>query len=191
MRSTPVILLVALVRIASADPPGMTPIGTPLPVGPPPAAADDKDATVAVELSVGGTVLSIGMFAIGAKTNSDQLAFGGLVSSMVTPSIGEWYAGEYLTWGMGIRAASASIALAGFAEAFCFDDCEGSNQRTGDMLFVIGAIGSGAGMIYDIVHAPAAVKKHNERHRANLMVTPTAYPTSTGPAPGVMVGGSF
>ncbi len=187
MRFTPVIVLVALTHIASADPPGMTPVSAP----PPPAAADDKDPTVALGLSLGGAALSVGMFAIGAKTNSDQLVTAGLLSSALTPSIGEWYAGEYLTWGMGIRAASASIALVGIAEAFCFDDCQGKDQSSGEALFALGAIGYGAGMIYDIVHAPAAARKHNDRQRARLMITPAAYPTSIGPVPGVMVGGSF
>jgi len=191
MHPTLVIVLVAVARVASADPPGMTPIGTPLPAAPPPPAADDKDPNVALGLSLGGTALSIGMFVVGAKTNSDQLVVAGLLSSAITPSIGEWYAGEYLTWGMGIRAAGASMAIVGFAEAFCFDDCQGKNQSPGEALFAIGAIGYGAGMIYDIVHAPAAAKKHNDRQRAKLMVTPAAYPTSTGPVPGVMVGGSF
>src|SRR3569623_3657103 len=77
-----------------------------------------KDSTTALELSVGGTLASAGLVAIGAGAHNDGMIVAGLLTSLVTPSFGEWYAGKPLTIGMGLRVASALVFVAGASEAF-------------------------------------------------------------------------
>src|SRR5689334_15034508 len=86
------------------------------------AHADDapaqKDPVVATALSLGGTLASAGLIFGSHSTGAVEL---GLYSSLVTPSLGEWYAGKYLTVGMGIRAASVGVMVAGIARGICID----------------------------------------------------------------------
>jgi hypothetical protein len=112
------------------------------------------------------------------------------LTSTISPSFGEWYSGQFLTWGMGIRAVSTGVMFGAIANA-CFDECDGQNQTGVETAFVLGALGYGVGMIYDIATAPRIARKYNDNHRARVIVAPTAYPTATGPAPGMMVSGSF
>lgn len=77
------------------------------------AGADDapawKDRDAAFKLSAGATLASVGLVVTGASTGHDALTAAGLLSSLVTPSAGEIYAGKLVTPGLGIRAASAGI----------------------------------------------------------------------------------
>ena len=164
------------------------------------AAADDapasKDRDVAFKLSAGATLVSIGLVVAGASTGHDRLTDAGLLSSLVTPSAGELYAGKLLTPGMGIRALAAGVELAALSEA---RNCgwyvwpTGSCRNSGDItqaLILIGAIGYATGAIYDIATASRAVDDYNQR--LHLRMTPTVIPTaSSGPAVGLGLGGSF
>lgn len=165
------------------------------------AAADDapawKDRDAAFKLSAGATVVSIGLVVAGASTGHDTWIDAGLVSSLITPSAGELYAGKLLTPGQGIRAASAGIGLLGLNEAlhcgfyvgWTTDSCRNSGDIT-RALILIGAIGYATGTIYDIATASRAADDYNQR--LHLRVTPTVIPTaSSGPAVGLGLGGSF
>jgi hypothetical protein len=162
------------------------------------ASADDdppepKSRDAAVVLSVGGTALSLGLVLAGASSNNATLVGTGLLSSLVTPSAGEIYAGKPLTAGMGIRLVSAASAVAGVGEAFkCFlasSTCQNDPALAG-VLITAGALGYATGILYDIATAGAAADEYNRKH--NLHVTPTVLRTpSSGPAVGVGIGGSF
>lgn len=165
------------------------------------AAADDaptwKDRDAAFKLSAGATLVSIGLVVAGASTGHDALTDAGLLSSLVTPSAGELYAGKLLSPGLGLRAASAGIGLLGLNEAlhcgFYIYYPAGSCRNSGDItraLILIGAIGYVTGTLYDIATAPSAVDDYNQQ--LHLHVTPTVIPTaSSGPAVGLGLGGSF
>lgn len=164
------------------------------------AAADDapapKDRDVAFKLSAGATVVSIGLVIAGASTGHATLTDAGLLSSLVTPSAGELYAGKLLTPGMGIRVLSAGVGLLGINEAH---NCgwyvwpTGSCRNSGDItraLILIGAIGYATGTVYDIATTSRAVDDYNER--LHLRVAPTVIPTgSSSPVVGLSLGGSF
>lgn len=164
------------------------------------AGADDapawKDRDAAFKLSAGATAVSIGLVVAGASTGDKALIDAGLVSSLVTPSAGELYAGKLLTVGMGLRVASAGIEILGINEALdCglyvwpTGSCRNSDGVT-ETLIVIGALGYATGAVYDIATASSAVDDYNQR--LNLRVTPTVIPTaSSGPAVGLGLGGSF
>ena len=151
-----------------------------------------KDPTTALELSIGGTVASGALVAIGFQANNGGMIAAGLLSSVVTPSLGEWYAGKPLTAGMGIRAASAVLFLAGVGEAFkCLDteNCSNNNAAAGVML-IGGLAGYAGGTIYDIATAPTAAREFNREHQ--LHIAPTYMRTPSGNATmGVGIGGTF
>lgn len=162
------------------------------------AHADDgdggpKNPDTAMELSLGGTLASAAIFTVGISSNNGGLAMAGLASSLVTPSLGEWYAGKPLTAGMGIRVASAAAEIAGLAEAFkCIDaeDTCSSNSNAAGFLIVGGLLGYAAGTIYDIADAPSTAREYNHAHAWH--VTPTVMRTPSGNAQmGVGIGGSF
>ena len=151
-----------------------------------------KDPTTALELSVGGTLASAGLVAIGAGAHNDGMIVAGLVSSLVTPSFGEWYAGKPVTLGMGLRVASTLVFVAGASEAFkCIDsdNCQNNNTAAGVMLLG-GLIGYAGGTIYDIADAPSAAREFNRAHQ--IHVVPTYMRTPSGNAAmGMGIGGTF
>jgi len=162
------------------------------------AHADDgdegpKDPSTALALSLGGTVASGALVAIGAGMNNSSVAGFGVLSSLVTPSLGEWYAGKPVTLGMGLRAASAIAFVAGASEAFkCFDEsdtsCHNNNTEAG-LLLLGGIAGYATGTIYDIATAKDAAREYNVHH---LQLAPTYMRTPSGNATmGVGIAGTF
>ena len=160
------------------------------------ASADDttpRSPEVAGLLSVGGTALSAGLFAAGLHFNNNTLAGAGLLSSLVTPSAGQIYAGTPFTWGMGIRLVSAGLVFAGTSG---IDECLAdrgnhchSNPLSGLALVGVGALGYAGGIIYDVATASTAAKNYNKRH--HLQVTPIVAPTTASAVVGVGISGSF
>jgi len=151
-----------------------------------------KDPTTALELSLGGTAASAGLVAIGAGAHNDGMILAGLLTSLVTPSFGEWYAGKPVTLGMGLRVASTLVFVAGASEAFkCIDsdNCQNNNAAAGAMLLG-GLIGYAGGTIYDIAAAPSAAREFNRAHQ--IHVVPTYMRTPSGDAAmGMGIGGTF
>ena len=174
-----VLVVTALARVAAADdgPPGMQE-ADPVPL---------KDRTTAFELSIGGTAASVGVVLAGAAAHDGTIMAVGVASSLLTPSLGEWYAGQTLTLGMGVRAASAAAFLVGISTAI---SCDGEQQSYCGLgaLWVAGAIGYGAGVLIDVASAGHAVDKYNE-HR--LRIAPAVIATPSGPVVGMGVGGRF
>jgi hypothetical protein len=151
-----------------------------------------KDPTTALELSLGGTAASGALLAIGIEANSGPMIAGGLLSSLVTPSLGEWYAGKPVTLGMGIRGASAIVLLAGLSESLkCLDetDCTNDNKAAGELL-IGGLIGYAGGTIYDIATAPSAARDFNREHQIHLAPTYMRSPSGNATM-GVGIGGTF
>jgi hypothetical protein len=162
------------------------------------ALADDappepKDRGTAVALSAGGTMASATLLVVGVETKNGALAAAGLISSLVTPSAGEIYAGRVVTPGLVLRLVSAGAAVAGLEEAFkCFlasSPCQ-HDPGLAAGLIVAGGIGYASGILYDIATAGRAVDDYNQR--MHVRVTPTVIPTAaSGPAVGLGIGGSF
>ena len=157
------------------------------------ARADDaptyKDPNTAIMLSGFGYAASVGLTIGGAvalaNDNGDEtfgtaLVLAGGASSIVTPSLGHWYAGDILTPGLGLRVVGAGLAT--FA---IFSD--GDDASIGLMLLG-GALASG-GTIYDLVTAGRAAHAYNAKH--NLTLMPTVVRTASGSAPAFGLGGRF
>jgi len=82
------------------------------------ASAEKSVRTAYIASGVGtgvSSVLFLSAFFVGEK-NGDvnmPLLYAGLGSGVITPSLGEFYVGKYLTVGMGIRVAAGLIATYG------------------------------------------------------------------------------
>lgn len=134
----------------------------------------------ALALSLGGTAASIAVTAVGFSTDNHALGVVGLGSTLLTPSLGEWYAGKPLTIGMGIRAASTVAFLAGVAGTCTDVPCENHFDSAASYLMVGGLAGMAGGALYDIVTAKAAAREYNAKHGYTLTVAPTAVRTANG-----------
>jgi len=153
------------------------------------AAPELKSRSAATLLSLGGTLAPIGMIALGERSGNDALVAAGLVSALLAPSAGEIYAGELLTVGMGIRAVGIGALIGGY-EVFmnCNWSCSREDSNLLIALLTTSIVGYGAGAVYDIVTAQAAVERHNQR--IQLQIAPMVS-TPSGPAAGLSLGGSF
>ncbi|HEY4243474.1 MAG TPA: hypothetical protein VGM88_26860 [Kofleriaceae bacterium] len=164
-------------------------------------APKKKSRTLAQALSGGGAGISsalvLGAFAVGGADPNKPLLFAGVGSSIVTPSLGEWYAGEWFSVGMGIRAASAVVAV--FAVESLTDTTRCSDgpggmckQLTGTGAAILGLAGIAyvTGTFWDVLDAGDVVDRRNKK-AGYIVLAPTILPTPTGTLPGLALAGSF
>jgi hypothetical protein len=156
-------------------------------------AAAEKSLRTARVLSGVGTgassVLFVTAFFVGEK-NGDvnmPLLYAGLGSGVVTPSLGEFYVGKYLTVGMGLRVAAGLIATYGVLnydqEVRCnntveFQTCRNLGQNAYLLVGLAGIIFVG-GAAWDIQSLPDHVEEYNKRG-TSFALAPTLLPTASG-----------
>lgn len=182
--------------LSAAAQPALTPLNAPAGSRAPDATSEGtKSPQTALLLSLGGTAGSVALMVAGAASNSpsgDSLMTAGLLSSLITPSLGHWYAGHYLTGGMAMRGGGGVLVIAGVAQAlgaeFASDGGDGSNGDSGATMLLVGAGLYVGGTIYDIATAPAAAERWNEKH---LALAPTLVSSGTHTTVGLGLGGSF
>lgn len=136
----------------------------------------------ALLLSLGGTVVSWQVIALGLSRDHETLAMSGLLGSLVAPNLGHWYQGTGLTRSTGLRAAGA---LAAFYGAFIGLNCDGCGDRP-EYLFVAGALLYLGATVDDIIDAPRRARKHNRRLEQLRLA-----PAVTGHGAGLALGGRF
>jgi hypothetical protein len=147
----------------------------------------------------GAVVLSGFVFAQDSRPFNLPVLYTGLGMLAVTPSLGQFYAGQYLTIGMGIRAAATGFAIYTLQTrtrlAKCDLDpssepprCEIFTEGAYPMLG-IAAIAFIGGVWYDVLDAADAADRHNTKH--GLTVMPTALRGPQGLAPGLAISGFF
>lgn len=150
---------------------------------------EKKDTATALVLSLGGTAAAVSMFAVGYRTDQPALLAGGAITALAAPSFGHIYAGEYVTPGTIVRFCGAGLALAGLVAAMSHWDSPGGTPDYAGVLAITGGSLFAAGSLYDIVTAPKAVRRYNEKHAISL--SPSVV-SSGGPAGvGLSIGGSF
>jgi hypothetical protein len=168
------------------------------------ASADPEDAKspgVGLALSAGGTAASIGLIAGGLAMASAGrvgnpglgVATVGFIGTLVTPSFGEWYAGKYLTAGLGLRLLGTTVAAIGVSKlAICFDDCGGEhiNNSGAGTAIALGLVTYAAGIVVDVATAPSTVRESNARRHAVIKPSILTSP-SGGAAYGLGLGGNF
>jgi hypothetical protein len=169
------------------------------------AHADAKDPRTAKILSGTAAAVSGAVVVSGFVTAKDGAPFNypvlytGIGLLAITPSLGEFYAGQYLTIGMGVRVAGAGIAiytLENFTRlAKCPlappsdpPECEILEENAYPLLG-IAAITFIGGVWYDVLDAGDAAERYNKKH--GFTIVPAVVPGPHGPTPGVLVGGTF
>ena len=168
------------------------------------ADAGPKNRKTATWLSAGSAGVSGAVVVAGFMTSpagerfNAPVMYTGLGLLFVTPSAGQFYGGQYLNIGMGIRALSAGLAVYTLQTqtrlATC-DTAHSSNEPPCEVftegaypLLGIAAIGFIGGVWYDVFDAGDAVDKWNAEH--GFTITP-AVPTASGAAPGLTLSGTF
>jgi hypothetical protein len=173
-------------RTAPIDPDAPAPAPA---VGPVPGELSE---TTALELSLGGTLASYGAIglAIATAPNHATGTIGtiGVIGAFAAPTAGHWYAGAIVSRGLGLRAGGFLVFLVGAIAdsegcSLVYGDPEGEpadcgdNFRTkkGTALMITGMAMFVGGTVDDIVTAPARVRRHNERLRAQLALAPVVH----------------
>lgn len=130
---------------------------------------------------------------------NEPVLYTGLGMLAVTPSLGEFYAGQYLTIGMGIRAAAAGLAIYTLSSqttpVIC--DTPGANhdlacrsfKENAYPLLGVSAIAFVGGVWYDVLDAGDSADRYNRKH--GFSVAPATLSGPQGLAPGLMVSGQF
>jgi hypothetical protein len=152
-------------------------------------APEPKDPATAEWMSGVPALLGGLLIAEGLRSRDDSGAGAALIGGAVLtigPSAGHWYAGETFTAGMGLRLVGDALIFYGAQrDISCNCDNSGGPIALGGLALLM----FGAG--YDVATAGGAVDTWNHAHASHVTVMPTAIPTTGGPAPGMMLTGSF
>lgn len=207
-RSTAAVALAAMLLTAGARAAGPATAGAPAePAGEarsqPAAEPPQRSWGLALGLSMGSTVLLSGIgFGLSMGGYEDAgLAFS-LLGSIVGPSVGHIYTGQYwhaLGTSLG-RGAASGIMVAGLMHSDLLAPMFGQEPERPAWavpLMLLGAAGLVGLTIYDYVDAPLSAVRFNERARgaqlslAPLVLQPPAGRPEAGPAVGMGLAGRF
>ncbi len=126
-----------------------------------------------------GLILASLFFPPFNEVANQPLLITGLATSIVTPSLGQYYAHDYLTIGMATRVlAGLMIGYGAFemtSSKRCLQDgheamCSGLTQQ-GVVVIGLGAIAYVGGVAYDINDTADAVDRYNRKH--GVFMTPS------------------
>jgi hypothetical protein len=162
---------------------------------PAPDQLDAKDPGTATLLSIGGTVAPLALVAAGAGAgaqgngSSGALLAAGIGGLVIGPSLGEWYAHDYFSPGLGLRGAGAALIIAGLG---CFNGIAGPpcppRDNSGTAVAVIGAVVIAGGTLCDLLTAGRSAREWNAAH---VRVVPTVIGSAGRQTVGVGLGGNF
>lgn len=163
------------------------------------AHADDKNPNTAIALSGVGAGVSSALIVASFFTANDYSDINvpmleiGLGTSLITPSLGQWYAHDWLTPGMGIRVGAAALATVAVATEERTLPCNADPtmnchtlKGTGLALLGIAAIAYIGGTAWDVADAGDAVVRYNHRQ-----LTYSLAPIMVHGGAGLAVGGTF
>lgn len=90
---------------------------------------------------------------------AQKLAIGAAASTVLTPTIGHWYAGRPVTRGLGVRLAGLAAMTVGAAIwAEKWDNAPGNDTSPAGTFMALGAVAFVIGTVDDIATAPAAAR---------------------------------
>ncbi|MGE5183342.1 MAG: hypothetical protein ACM31C_14830 [Acidobacteriota bacterium] len=196
--------------IDNEEPPRAVPqLSAPGTTEPASALDEPRSPRTARLLSGAGPLMSLGVVAVGglvagAGSNPAHwrqdlgagIAWVGVASLPLAPSFGHWYAGDYLTPGLGLRALGIGLFVGGAANYTlridCADlDCPPAKDNTlGGTLMLLGLVSYTTGWFYDVATAGRAAREYNRGH-SRLSIAPTAIRGASATSYGLVVGGSF
>lgn len=151
-----------------------------------PAFADDerpdKRESVGTALAIGGTAAGPVLILIANRiaekaANDDGAELIGVVGGvfvMVGPSLGHWYAGKPVTWGMGLRVGGLAAGGIGLlANYSCIPESTTCGHRPLPIaLMVAGGAALLTGTIWDLLTADDQVRHWNSRHAVTVAPVP-------------------
>jgi hypothetical protein len=169
------------------------------------AHADVKKRKTALVLAGVGTGVSGALIVTSFLTAprfgdiNEPLFYTGLGTSVFTPALGHWYAGQWFTLGTAIRlggAALGALAIATQNETVQCTPAPASGQMcqqitgNGLGLLMLAGIAYIGGAAYDLRDTSDAVDRYNREH--GVFITPTAMRGPNGaPVAGLAIGGVF
>jgi hypothetical protein len=135
------------------------------PVAADPLAHDDPDHAVAA--AIAGTVVPIALFGIGVERDSEPFMIASLGVGTVTPALGQFYGGRYLTYGMAARVGGLGLMLAGWrsAEPCVIAPCK--DNTPAQLALWSGLAAYVGGIIYDV-----ATSRRHAREAPGLTIAP-------------------
>lgn len=155
-------------------------------------ARAEKSENTALALSGIGAGVSSGLVLASFLVQADEgepyqpMLYAGIGSSILTPSLGQLYSGQWLTVGMGIRGAAALLALYGLSrnqtQPCDFNPLKDCTTLTGSgfTLVALAAIAAVGGVAFDVRDADDAARRHNQRKWVTAALAPTALPSGGG-----------
>ena len=168
------------------------------------SAHADKRRETAQLLSGFGAAASGVLVLTGALWTDDHgdvnrpVFYTGVATSIITPSLGEWYADEWFTPGMAVRIAASGLATFALERERTIVTCDYAQtydqkckvwSGTAIALLGLAAIAYVGGSWYDALDAGDAVDRYHRRH--GMSVTPMVLPTPSGVTPGMSLTGAF
>jgi len=167
------------------------------------AAAKPRKLQTAYAASGIGTGVSValiaGAFAFPPHSGDVYypMLWTGLGTSVITPSLGNWYAGKWLTVGMGIRVATSAFAAYVVATKRQDHQCPDSSvpktcteiTNTGITMLGIAGLVFVGGAAFDFHSIPDDVGEYNRKHAFRWAPVLTPSPTGNGALLGI--GGEF
>jgi hypothetical protein len=181
LRAAVLLMIILGTRVASAD------------------STEPNSPDFALALSAGGTLVSLGLLVggwhdlehttVGPKLWATTSAIG-LESTLITPSLGQWYAGKFMTTGLALRLAG--IAAGGLAALnICSSENCHSDRSAVLLLGGLGVLTYAVGVGWDIATVRTTTKEGNARRHAPV-ITPSVLTTPSGHAAyGLGLGGRF
>jgi hypothetical protein len=167
-----------------------------------------KSPSTAFNLSLFSTLvpMAVGTIMVSQAGNSNSLAVAGAAGLVLGlsfgPTIGYAYSGEQLRgWGVGaLRLAGLGVGFAAMIPAVASGLCDVGDagcSRSGDagawaMLGVVSLTAVVVSAVYDIVTAPGAARRANERHGlTNLSLVPVPIAGRSSTSAGLALVGQF
>ncbi len=139
---------------------------------------DDKSPGIALGLSLGGTIASgvvLGL-AIANQPPSQPVIVAGAVGLALLPSAGHWYAHDYLSTGLLLRAGAVAGAAVLYGVLPChrgdspYEPCTSPGAQ--GVALGLGAAAFGIGVLWDIGSAPGAAERYNDKHSLSANLVP-------------------
>lgn len=158
----------------------------------PPRAPRRKSPAVATALSLAGTAIPLTLVGVGFRHRSSDATEvkAGVLSLLLTPSAGHWYAGRVLTVGLGVRWIGGAIGVLGIIESLR-DSASETPVGDGDTLLALSGLMILGGALADIATASSAAHDANASRAPTTQLVPVAGPTPGGGVVGAAVVGTF
>ncbi len=164
-----------------------------------PARAEKSERTSTTLAGIGtgaSSVLIVSALLINSSDAqiNEPLLYAGLGTFIITPSLGHLYSEQWLTIGMGIRAAAGALAVYGISRKQDQPCIVTPNENCPEVtaggltLISLAAIAYVGGIAFDVRDADDAARRYNRRHGG---ATATLTPTPMRHGAGLSLVGSF